>query len=66
MFDTQVTYWNFVWGFFILLGGFVFVLGMNLMIKRGTVTSRTFAMLTIVRRLSLVASRSIWEMLDGF
>ena len=35
MFDTQATYWNFVWGFFILLGAFVFVLGIDLMIKRG-------------------------------
>ena len=35
MFDAKATYWNLVWGFFILLGGFVFVLGINLLIKRG-------------------------------
>ena len=34
MFDTHATYWNLVWGFFILLGGFVFALGINLIIKR--------------------------------
>ena len=34
MFDIQASYWNYVWGFFVLLGGFVFVLGINLMIKR--------------------------------
>ena len=34
MFDAKATYWNLVWGFFILLGGFVFVLGIDLMIKR--------------------------------
>ena len=35
VFDTQAIYWNLVWGFFILLGAFVFVLGIDLMIKRG-------------------------------
>ena len=33
MFDTQSSYWNIIWGFFILLGGFVFVLGISLLIK---------------------------------
>lgn len=33
MFDTQTAYWNLVWGFFIILGGFVFVLGSTLLIK---------------------------------
>ena len=34
MFDTQSPYWNFIWGFFILLGGFVFALGIRLIGKR--------------------------------
>ncbi|MBO4784821.1 MAG: hypothetical protein J5521_08755 [Lachnospiraceae bacterium] len=34
MFGTQTTYRNLVWGFFILLGGLVFALGIDLMIKR--------------------------------
>ena len=33
MFDTQSSYWNIIWGFFILLGGFVFALGISLLIK---------------------------------
>ena len=42
MFDTQATYWNFVWGFFILLGAFVFVLGIDLMIKGKEGNDRAF------------------------
>ena len=34
MFDTASKYWNLIWGFFILLGGFVFVLGIRLLMKR--------------------------------
>ena len=34
MFDVNSTYWNAVWLFFILLGGFVFVLGIKLLIQR--------------------------------
>lgn len=34
MFDTASPYWDFVWGFFILLGTAVFVLGLVLMVKR--------------------------------
>lgn len=34
MFDTASIYWNFVWSFFILLGGFVFLLGIKLLPKR--------------------------------
>ncbi len=34
MFDTTSIYWNFVWSFFLLLGGFAFVLGINLLLKR--------------------------------
>lgn len=32
-------YWNIIWGFFILLGTAVFVLGIGLMIKRGNLLS---------------------------
>lgn len=31
MFDVNSPYWNIIWGFFVLLGGFVFVLGMKLL-----------------------------------
>jgi len=31
------TCWNIIWGFFILLGTAVFVLGISLMIKRGKI-----------------------------
>jgi len=34
MFDTTSPYWNYVWGFFILLGTAVFILGIVLMFKR--------------------------------
>lgn len=34
MFDVTSIYWNIIWSFFILLGGFVFVLGINLLKKR--------------------------------
>ena len=34
MFDVNSPYWNIVWGFFILLGAFVFGLGVKL-IKHG-------------------------------
>ncbi|QUN14407.1 hypothetical protein KEC48_07895 [Clostridium sp. C1] len=34
MFDVNSIYWNFIWSFFILLGAFVFVLGINLLIQR--------------------------------
>lgn len=33
MFDTASPYWNAVWIFFILLGGFVFLLGISLFSK---------------------------------
>ena len=34
MFDVSSVYWNAVWGFFILLGGFVSALGVRLLIKK--------------------------------
>lgn len=34
MFDVTSIYWNAVWSFFILLGGFVFVLGIKLLVQR--------------------------------
>ena len=34
MFDVNSIYWNGVWLFFILLGGFAFVLGVKLLIQR--------------------------------
>lgn len=34
MFDVTSIYWNAVWSFFVLLGGFVFVLGMKLLAQR--------------------------------
>lgn len=36
MFDVNSSYWNFVWGFFIALGEFVFGLGMKLLKQRKT------------------------------
>lgn len=33
MFDVNSIYWNVVWLFFVLLGGFVFVLGIKLLIQ---------------------------------
>ena len=33
MFDTNSYYWNVIWIAFILLGGFVFVLGVKLLVK---------------------------------
>lgn len=34
MFDVNSPYWNIVWSFFVLLGGSVFVLGINLLRER--------------------------------
>ena len=34
MFDTNSSYWNLIWGFFILLGTAVFALGIILMVKQ--------------------------------
>ena len=34
MFDTTSPYWNIIWGFFVCLGAFVFVLGISLLAKR--------------------------------
>ena len=34
MFDVNSPYWNVVWGFFIVLGGLVFVLGLSLLKNR--------------------------------
>ena len=34
MFDVNSQYWNIVWGFFIILGAFVFCLGMKLLKQR--------------------------------
>lgn len=34
MFDVNSSYWNIIWSFFVLLGGFVFVLGICLLRKR--------------------------------
>lgn len=33
MYDTTSPYWNVIWSIFILLGGFVFCLGIKLLIK---------------------------------
>ena len=38
MFDTQGRYWNLIWGFFILLGGLVFILGIMLLIRKKKMT----------------------------
>ena len=34
MFDTKAIYWDQIWGFFILLGGLVFILGIVLLLRR--------------------------------
>lgn len=34
MFDTSSIYWNYLWSFFILLDGFIFLLGIHLLRKR--------------------------------
>ena len=34
MFDTHSPYWNYIWGFFILLGMAVFILGIVLMVRK--------------------------------
>ena len=34
MFDVNSPYWNVIWSMFILLGGFVFVLGIKLLAQR--------------------------------
>lgn len=34
MFDVNSPYWNVIWSMFILLGGFVFVLGIKLLVQR--------------------------------
>lgn len=34
MFDITSIYWNYIWLFFILLGGFTFLLGIKLLLKR--------------------------------
>ena len=34
MFDVNSQYWNIVWGFFIILGAFVFCLGTKLLKQR--------------------------------
>ena len=34
MFDITSIYWNYIWLFFISLGGFVFLLGIKLLLKR--------------------------------
>ena len=36
MFNTQSSAWNYIWGFFILLGALVFALGIYLLRKRKT------------------------------
>ena len=34
IFDVDSIYWNYVWSFFVFLGGFAFVLGVKLLIQR--------------------------------
>ena len=34
MFDTRSPYWNLIWGFFILMGTAVFILGISLLRRR--------------------------------
>lgn len=36
MFDVNSPYWNMIWIFFIIMGGCVFVLGIKLLIQRGS------------------------------
>lgn len=40
MFDVKSEYWNILWLFFILLGGFVFVLGIRLLLQRKRICER--------------------------
>ena len=39
MFDVDSMYWNYIWLFFIVLGSFVFCLGVKLLIQRNRTTS---------------------------
>lgn len=43
MFDVNAPYWNVLWSFFILLGGFVFLLGIKIFTQRKgqVITSKT-------------------------
>ena len=34
MFDVDSIYWNAVWTFFVLLGGFIFLLGVKLLVQK--------------------------------
>lgn len=34
MYDVNSPYWNIIWSFFVMLGAFVFVLGIKLLLKR--------------------------------
>ena len=34
MFDVDSIYWNMVWTFFVLLGGFIFLLGVKLLVQK--------------------------------
>ena len=34
MLDVNAPYWNLIWGFFVLMGGAVFILGIRLLIDR--------------------------------
>lgn len=40
MFDVDSIYWNAVWSFFILLGGFVLILGIKLQIDKSRMSKR--------------------------
>lgn len=44
MFDVTSKYWNIVWSFFILMGGFVFVLGIRLLVQRQASEKRVAAL----------------------
>lgn len=37
MFDVNAPYWNLLWGGFIVMGGFVFVLGCALLKRSGEI-----------------------------
>lgn len=54
MFDTASPYWNLVWGFFILLGTSVFVLGIALMVKRIKIESPIGGKLRLNRFVNMV------------
>ena len=41
MYDVNSPYWNIIWSFFVMLGAFVFVLGIKLLLKRKKLKSNS-------------------------